>query len=102
MRWIDVLNKIIENYNNIGNNCMYGFYQNEAKDSPFIMNFIISEKLDEENKITNNEQIINIGDYCRVKIKKNIFDKMQSKYSDEIYKIMKINKNSELLDNNKL
>ena len=102
MRWVDVLNKIIENYNNTENNGMYGFTPNEAKDNPFIMNFIINEKRDEENKITENMQIINVGDYCRVKITKNIFDKMQSKYNDEIYKIMKINKNSVMLDNDKL
>ena len=80
---------------------MYGFAPNEAKDNPFIMNFIINEKRDEENKITENTQIINVGDYCRVEIMKNIFDKMQSKYSDEIYKIIKINKNSVMLDNDK-
>ena len=47
-------------------------------------------------------KLLMLGIIVELKLRKNIFDKMQSKYSDEIYKIIKINKNSVLLDNDKL
>lgn len=52
------------------------------------------EKTDEINKLLDEDEIFNIGDIVRVKLKANIFDKMKAKYTENLYRIKIIYKNS--------
>ena len=92
--WIHIIDKIIHNYNNTFNRGI-GFTPQEAHDNGLIQSKIVNDAIDKTNKIeTNNEKIYNIGDLCRILKNKELFDKMNSNYSNEIYKIVNIKKNS--------
>ena len=101
VNWVNVLDKIIYNYNNTENRGCYDLTPKEAS-KPLAMNYIISLKRDITDSIKNKEQIINVGDYCRIKNNKKLFDKLQTNYSKEIYLINEVNKNTVKLDNGKL
>jgi hypothetical protein len=91
-KWIDVIDTIVNNYNHTINR---GIGTEPYKVNTFIENNIIQKAKNKTEEIENNEEVINIGDYCRVKLIKTTFgDKLQSKFSSELYKIIKIGKNT--------
>ena len=92
VKWIDVINKIVENYNNSINRTI-GFTPTEAS-KDFIQTTIINKAQDKTESIKESESIINVGDRCRLKTKKNTFDKNTTKYDSEIYTITKVNSNT--------
>ena len=71
VNWVDVLDKIINNYNNTQNRGIYDLTPREASKHS-AMNYIISTKRDITNSIKKKEQVINVGDYCRIKNNKKI------------------------------
>lgn len=97
VRWIDTIDKIIYNYNHTINKGI-GFTPTEASKG-FIQSIIINNAIDKTNGIKDDD--IKVGDKCRVENKKELFDKLQNKYSNEVYTIVKIKKNSVVLDNDK-
>ena len=93
--WINIIEKIIYNYNNTYHRGI-GFTPQEAEDSGLIQSKIVNDAIDKTNDITSNDKKDNfkIGDLCRILKTKDIFDKMSSNYSTEIYRIIDIKKNS--------
>ena len=98
--WVDSVDEIIKNYNNTSNSGIYGFTPKEAS-KPFIMSYIIDLKRQKTGivKKTENDNY-QINDKVLLLNKGNLFDKMKIKYSDTVYKIIKINNNSVDLETN--
>ena len=99
VRWIDIIDKIVYNYNHTKNRGI-GYKPVEVND--FIENMIRQKKKLEGENIRENETEYKVGQYVRELNDKNIFDdKMKSKYSNEIYEITKVNNNSLIIKNDK-
>lgn len=97
--WINDIKDIVKNYNNTVNRGT-GFTPMQAT-KDLIQSYIISRARDHNEDIGADEIVVNVGDTCRVKNKKNQFDKMQLEYSDDTYVITKVNKNTVDLKNDK-
>lgn len=89
-RWIDVIDKIVLNYNNTKNSSI-NFTPKEAS-KPFIQTQIISNDREKTNEFKEIE--LKVGDRCRLLKSKTQFGKMQTNYSQEIYTVIKVNKNT--------
>ena len=88
VRWVDIIDKIVYNYNHTKNRGI-GYKPIEVND--FIENMIRQKKKLEGENIRENETEFKVGQYVRELNDKNIFDdKMKSKYSNEIYEITKV------------
>jgi len=94
-RWIDVIDKIVKNYNNTINSST-GYTPKEAS-IPFIQTQIINNAMKKTDAIEENE--INVGDKCRLLKDKKQFEKMQTKYTNEIYVVIKVKKNTVDIEN---
>jgi len=89
-KWVDKLGEFVENYNSS--------YHSAIKTEPNN----VDEKMEVEiikDKITENfenkEQIlVNVGDKIRIKLKKGLFKKLGRNFSDEVYIVVKVNRNS--------
>lgn len=99
-KWIDELDTIIKNYNNT--------YHRSIKMTPkeasrgFMQSFNIDKAREFNYKFDDkHNNIYQIGDKCRIKIDKNIFDKSKIKYSEDIYTIIKVMKNKVNVENDK-
>ena len=92
--WITVIDKIIHNYNNTYNRGI-DFTPNEADDSGLIQSKIVNDAIEKTNNIESlDKNEFQIGDMCRILKSKDLFDKMNANYSNEIYKIIGIKKNN--------
>ena len=98
VKWIDGLEKIIDNYNNTYHRGIR-IAPNEA--DAFIEADIVAEAKQKTIKIKANEIAYNIGDKIRVLSKKDVFEKASATYSPEVFTIEKVNKNSVRLSNGK-
>jgi hypothetical protein len=104
LRWIDVIDQIVYNYNHSINRGI-GIEPFNVNNS--IANSIINEKkqLTEQIKQINDPENnkFKIGDHVRIERKKKTFqDKMLSKYSDDVYEITDITNNKlQVMDHNK-
>jgi len=99
-RWIDVIDKIIKNYNNTENRTI-GCTPTEASNH-FIQSIIINNAQQKTEEMENKSIKYNIGDKCRIKEQSKLFDKMKRKYSSDIYTIIKVNKNTVDIENNEV
>ena len=99
--WIDIIDKIIYNYNHSVNR---GIGIEPYKVNDFIENMIIQDKKEQTKVIISNEDIINVGDKCRILLEKKLFqDKLSPKYSNKIYTIIKVGKNTvSVIDDNEV
>jgi hypothetical protein len=97
LKWIDFIDKVIHNYNHSYHR---GIGIEPVNVNSFYENEIIQFKKEISNKLKDD---INVNDKCRIVKKLDIFEKksMNSKYSDEIYTITKVNKNTVSLINDK-
>ncbi len=92
-RWIDKLATIIKNYN-VTYNSGIGYTPREASNG-LITSFLINRAIDKTEFINKTEiKKIQIGDKCRIFKDKKIFDKMQTNFSETIYTIVRVGKNS--------
>ena len=97
VRWVDVIDKIIDNYNNTVNRSI-GHAPKQV--NTFIENDIITRKKELTNDIKARIKVLEVGLYCRIKTKRELFDdKHTSKYSRELYIITKVNKNTAVIKN---
>jgi ribosomal protein L21E len=97
--WTNVLDDIIYNYNHSVNR---GIGIEPYKVNSFIENEIIQHNKEKTDIIRSNDTIINIGDKCRLKIDISMFDdKMKPKYSNRIYEVVKVTKNSVIVKDSK-
>ena len=95
--WIDIIDDIIENYNNS--------YHSTLKTSP---NQITKDQIERNytDNIIHNAQMksklnINVGDMVRTLNSKTIFDKEGEKYSKVVYEVVSIIGNKYQIKNNK-
>lgn len=95
-RWIDNLQKFIDNYNNTYHSSikMKPKDVDEKKEQVIIMdkNKQLLQAFEERNGI------VNVGDFVRIKLKKSLFSKLGRNFSQEIYKVIKVNKFSVKLE----
>lgn len=99
VRWIDIIDKIVYNYNHSVNR---GIGYKPADVNDFIENIIRQEKKEQGENIRDVETEYKVGQFIRTLDEKNQFeDKMKSKYSNEIYEITKINNNHVIIKDSK-
>ena len=91
-RWIDIMKKLIENLNNTFNRGI-GMTPMEAS-NPLMTSQIINDAINKTVRIHTTEPTFEIGDLVRVLKKKSIFGKQETNYSDQVLKIIKVNKNT--------
>lgn len=101
LNWIDVIGEIIYNYNHTVHS---GIGIEPFKVNNFMESEMIAEKRQATDHIKSKIPIINIGDKCRIKNVNALFeDKMTTRFSNEIYEITKINKNTvKIIDKNNI
>ena len=91
--WIDHIDDIVKNYNNTVNRGI-GYTPKEAS-SELIQSQIVSKAKEHNDKLMKkNHKDMYVGDSCRIKLTKKLFDKVRQDYSDEVYTITNINKNT--------
>lgn len=88
-KWYDMLDDFIENYNNR--------YHTSIKMSPNEVGWeeekvIIWNDIKRLRKVHLNKTPFMLGNYVRIQNRKGVFQKGENLFSDEIYKITKINK----------
>jgi hypothetical protein len=101
VKWIDVIDEIVYNYNNTINR---GINEKPINviDNPFLEKEIIKEKNELTNAIKKDEIIFNEKEKIRVRNNKILFeDKMKPKYSYNTYTIKKVNKNNIIVEDDK-
>ena len=91
-RWIDIMKKLIDNLNNTFNRGI-GMTPAEAT-NPIMTSQIINDAINKTVRIHKSEPSFEIGDLVRVLKKKSIFGKQETNYSDQVLKIIKVNKNT--------
>ena len=92
VKWTDAIDDIVYNYNHSINR---GIGIEPYKVNSFIENEIITKKREQTQEIDEKEKIIKVGDKCRILITSNVYDdKQMPKYSNKIYEIIKLSKNS--------
>jgi hypothetical protein len=95
--WIGVMDKIIDNYNHTINR---GIGIEPYKVNGMIENVLIQKAKEKTENI--EQEIINVGDLCRVRLVKSAFsDKLQSKWSNAIYKVIKVKIASVIVEDDK-
>jgi len=100
VRWIDVIDEIVYNYNHTVNR---GIGIEPYKVNNFIQTELISKNILKTINIKSHDVEINIGDKCRILNKTELFeDKMTTKYSNHIYIITKVSKNTVTLNDGKI
>jgi hypothetical protein len=96
-RWIDIMDKLIDNLNNTFNRGI-GMTPMDAS-NPLLTSQIINDAINKTVKIHREEPSFEVGDYVRVLKKKQIFGKQDTNYSDDVLKIIKVYKNTVSLVN---
>lgn len=98
VKWIDIINKIVNNYNNTKHRGIYGFKPIDVND--YYENLIREAKKFEGSTVVYYD--FKVGQYVRVLNENTIYDdKLKSKYSDKIYEITKVNNNSVIFKDDK-
>jgi hypothetical protein len=90
-RWIDVIGEIVDNYNHTINR---GIGMTPTEASKELAQAEIISNAREHNEEFGKTKIYNVGDKCRLKNAKELFKKFQLQYSNDIYTIVQVNKNT--------
>jgi len=97
VKWIDIIDKIIYNYNHTVNRGI-GYRPVDVND--FIENKIRQQKKEQGLKVEYQE--FKVGQYVRVLNEIGIYDdKQKSKYSEKVYEITKVKNNSVIFKDDK-
>ena len=92
VNWVEIIDEIIYNYNHSVNR---GIGVEPYKVNSFMEQRIIEKKREKTGEILIKQIDINVGDFCRVLTKKELFeDKMIPKYSNKIFEVIKVKQNS--------
>ena len=97
VEWVDEIDKIIYNYNRTKNRGI-GFTPLQAS-KPLITSIIINNAIDKTVKLDEKASEIKVGQLCRIKNEKKLFDKLKNAYSNEVYIITQVNRNTVNLEN---
>jgi hypothetical protein len=92
--WIDVLDTIINNYNNTDNRGI-GMTPKEASEG--LLQSMIINRMETYNDSIGDIVIVRKGDNIRIKKKRAIFDKGQTMYTDKVYEVDVVKPNSVIL-----
>lgn len=99
VNWYDIIDEIIYNYNHSYNR---GIGNEPYKVNAFLEQRIIEKKKEKTQEILKDEIKINIGDFCRILAKKELFgDKLIPKYTDKIFEIIRVKNNSVIVKDDK-
>jgi hypothetical protein len=99
VRWIDVIDKIVDNYNHTINSGI-GVAPSDAND--IVEHGFIVNARDKTERIRAKEPKFEMGDKVRIINKKALFeDKMLPRYSSTVFIIIKINRNTCLVKDEK-
>lgn len=99
VKWIDIIDDIVYNYNHSVNR---GIGVEPYKVNSFMEQRIVEKKRDETDLILSKKEEIKVGDFCRIIYEKDLFsDKMTPKYSNKIFEIIKIKSNSLVVQDSK-
>jgi len=97
VKWIDIIDKIIYNYNHTINRGI-GYKPVDVND--FIENKIRQEKKAQGLKVEYED--FKVGQYVRVLNERGVYDdKLKSKYSDKIFTVEKVKNNSVIIKDEK-
>ena len=89
VKWIDVIKKIVENYNNTYNRGIEA-KPIEVYKNPLLENLIVNEKKDITRLLKSDDVVFKENEKIRVLNNKKTFgDKMEAKYSYEKYTVKK-------------
>jgi hypothetical protein len=92
VRWIDIIDTLIYNYNHSVNR---GIGYAPIQVNSFMEQRIVEKKKDETALILSKKNDIKIGDFIRIILEKTIYDdKMTPKYSNKIFEVLRIKSNS--------
>ena len=98
VKWIDIINKIVNNYNNTKHKGIYGMKPIDVND--YYENLIRQEKKLEGSNVEYYD--FKVGQFVRVLNEHTIYDdKLKSKYTDKIYEIIKVKNNSVIIKDDK-
>ena len=93
VKWIDVIDKIIDNYNNTYHRGI-DTIPIIAHNNEIVEKIILTEKRNNKNNINKTNVEYHIDERVRHKLNNNMFeDKMTNKFSNEIYKVKNVKKN---------
>ena len=94
VKWIDIISKIVNNYNNTKHRGIYGFKPIEVND--FYENLIRQQKKLERMNVEYYD--FKVSQFVRVLNEKTIYDdKLKSKYTDKVVEIIKVKNNSVII-----
>ena len=97
VKWIDIIDKIVYNYNHSVNRGI-GYKPVDVND--FIENMIRQKKKEEGQNVEYYD--FKVGQFVRVLNEKGVYDdKMNSKYTDKIFEITKVKNNSVIIKDDK-
>ena len=98
VKWIDIIHKIVKNYNNSKHRGIYGLKPIEVND--YYENLIRQAKKFEGLNVEYYD--FKVGQYVRVLNEKTIYDdKLKSKYTDKVFEIIKVKNNSVIIKDDK-
>lgn len=98
VKWIDIIDKIVNNYNNTKHRGIYGFKPIDVND--YYENLIRQAKIYEGSNVKYYD--FQVGQYVRVLNEHTIYDdKLKSKYTDKVYEITKVKNNSVIFKDDK-
>ena len=101
LNWVDILPKIIENYNNSPHSSIDDITPNEA-DKPENIARIININLKKQEDKSTYKNEFKEGDKVRIKISSPMSKKTEGQYSDEIYRVKEVNGKSIILTNGQI
>jgi uncharacterized glyoxalase superfamily metalloenzyme YdcJ len=92
VRWIDIIDTLIYNYNHSVNR---GIGVEPYKVNAFMEQRIVEKKKEETALILSKKNDIKIGDFVRIILEKTIFDdKMTPKFSNKVFEVIRLKSNS--------
>jgi hypothetical protein len=99
--WVKQLDKVVDNFNKMPNSAIKNITPNDAFKKKTIVLYMILIK---EKSLKNNSTVsdIDVNDKVRILTKKQFQKGTESRYSDKVYTVKKINGNSITLNNDEV
>lgn len=100
VRWVDVLDEIISNYNNTVHSSTHS---KPIEMNDYLEHIYIEEKQEETNNMTSKEQNFDINDKVRIRIERQTIgnDKFTPNFTTKIYNVIKVKVNSLIVEDDK-
>ena len=93
--WINVINDLVLNYNKTSHRGIRGATPLEVFESPILQSLLVDDKKAQTAQLNDQLRPLHIDDFVRVlKNLKQFENRMTTKYSSEIYQVVKVNTNT--------